>query len=221
MSNKKSTNESKIENKEGLLCKKYLLDLDWDKAVAVSPVDESQLTSEDYTNFAYARCFQESKDHRDGSYDDVIEAASKALIKDDQNNRALCIRAYGYYLNNNYEAAIADCESVIKSGDIEEREKEKRELWKAVCEKITEAVKAEAAEATKEAEEAIEKYCNSLHDSAFAHELLGLIYTKIEWNYDASKRYKQALLYRQAAIVSSSPLLMDAYREARQRVNGG
>jgi lipopolysaccharide biosynthesis regulator YciM len=127
-------------SKEGLFCKKYLLDLDWDKAVAESPEKEDSLSSEDYANFAYARCFQMTKNHKDGSYDDVIEAASKALIKDDQNNRALCIRAYGYYLNDNYERAIVDCESVTeRTSRIIESRKQVIAAWQTAYEEMAKA----------------------------------------------------------------------------------
>jgi tetratricopeptide (TPR) repeat protein len=186
----------------------------------------------------------------------VIADASKALAKAPRNNRALCIRAYGYYLNNNYEAAITDCNQIIEgiSGDIEKREKEKKTLWKTACEKIAEAAEAtqkaaEAAEATQKAakaaeatqkaakaaenaQKAMETYATLLYDSAFAYELLGLIYANIDWPFDSSLHYKQALLYRQidmqinkqeeenklADTVPASPLLMEAYRKACLRV---
>ncbi|MDR1221163.1 MAG: hypothetical protein LBK73_16385 [Treponema sp.] len=203
-------------SKDGLLCKKFLLNADWDGARAASPENEKDLSSEDYANFAYARCFQVTKDHKDGNYNDVIEAASKALIKgkNGQNTRALCIRAYGHYLNNNYPAAIADCESVIAqtSSIIETKKQQVIAAWQTAYEKMAENEEAEEAE--KEQRE----HNELLHDTVFAYELIGAIYAGMDSPLEASKNYKQALLYRQFDIVSASPLLMDAYREVCKRV---
>jgi tetratricopeptide (TPR) repeat protein len=190
---------------ENQLCKKFVLSADWDGAIAVlsaavPPEKDNELSGADYANLAYARCFQATKDHRDGNYDDAVADASKALAKDCQDSRNLCIRAYAYYLNNNYEAAIADCERVIEraSCDIETKEKEACKAKKAA----DEAVKAQEA------------YCDALRLIAFARELLGIIHASLGNNLEASKHYKQALLARQTDIAFASPLLMDAYRAA-------
>jgi tetratricopeptide (TPR) repeat protein len=108
-------------SQESKLCKDFVLNGDWDRAVAVLSTKDKggKCTAEYYANRAYARCFQLTKNHRDGNYDDAVEDASNALVNDcqnnHQNNRHLCIRAYSYYLNNNYDDAIADCEEIIKT----------------------------------------------------------------------------------------------------------
>jgi tetratricopeptide (TPR) repeat protein len=227
---------------ESPLCKKFVLSADWDRAVAALPRKDA-LTCEDYANRAYARCFQMTNAHKDGNYDDAIEDASQALLKDCSNNRALCIRAYACYLNNNYEAAIADCEKVIErtTGDVNNAKQKMKQLWEDACDKIREAdeakEKAEAAEkanasdkdalkqaaqaAADEAEKvantavtAQEAYCVALRPAAFANELLGMMHSSLGNNLEASKHYKLALLVRQTDIESASPLLMDAYRSA-------
>ena len=230
---------------ENQLCKESILSADWDRAIAALPAKDEDLskedfTSEDFSNRAYARCFQANKDHQDGKYDDVIADASKALAKGGQNNRALCIRAYGYYLNNNYEAAIKDCERIVAGCDVEAEKKDACDKRKAAVDEKqkSDEEKAEAVEKTNasdkdtlkqpaddaavkaqtaiEAAEAAQKvYCEALHPAAFAHELLGLIYTSMGLPLEASRNYEKALLYRQTNIESASPLLMDAYRNAR------
>jgi tetratricopeptide (TPR) repeat protein len=230
--------------KENPLCKKFLLSADWDRAVAALPEKDdnlpknNELSSADYANRAYARCFQATKDHRDGKYDDTVADASKALVGC-RCPRNLCIRAYAYYLNNNYEAAIDDCEKVIEQTDC--CVKGAREKMKGLLEdayekmvKANEAIEAaekanmegkprlEDEEATKtaicEAKKAQEAYGNALRPAAFARELLGLIYANMGNHHEASKHYKLALLARQTDIVSASPLLMDAYRNAHSAV---
>jgi tetratricopeptide (TPR) repeat protein len=139
---------------ENPLCKKFMLSADWDRAVSALPEkDKANWSAEDYANRAYARCFQMTKGRKDGNYDNAIEDASQALLKDCSNNRALCIRAYAYYLNNNYEAAITDCEKVIKrtAGAIEVAQTQMRNDWQAACDKIR------AADDAKEKAEAAEK----------------------------------------------------------------
>jgi hypothetical protein len=256
--------------KENSFCKKFVLSADWDRAVAALPKKDENLTSADLANRAYARCFQLTENHKDGSYDDAVADASKALVKDCRD-RNLCIRAYVYYLNNNYEAAIADCERVIELADcvVDAAKQEMKRLWEEAdkaeeeaCKKIREADKAEeeadkaekvaevaekanssdkddlkttanaartaadtarttanaartaANTATQDAADAQEAYCAALRPTAFAHELLGLIYTSMGLRLEASKHYKLALLARQTDIVPASPLLMDAYRNA-------
>jgi tetratricopeptide (TPR) repeat protein len=117
-----------------------MLNGDWDRAIAALTKEDKDLSAEDYANRAYSRCFQPSKDHRDGNYDDAVADASKALAKGCQSNHNLCIRAYAYYLNNNYEAAITDCKRIIERNDCTEEEKKKD-----ACDKIKAALKAEIA----------------------------------------------------------------------------
>jgi hypothetical protein len=110
--------------KENQLCKKFMLGGDWGRAVAALPQKDKDLSAEDFANRAYVRCFQPSKGHRDGNYDDAVADASHALAKDCQPDRTLCIRAYAYYLNNNYEAAIIDGDRIIeRAADGEEAKK--------------------------------------------------------------------------------------------------
>ncbi|MDR1127297.1 MAG: hypothetical protein LBL06_04125 [Treponema sp.] len=237
-------------DKENQLCKKFLLSADWDGAIAALPEKDDKLSSEDFANRAYARCFQQTKDHKDGNYSDAIADASKALVKDCLSTRNLCIRAYAYYLNNNYEAAITDCEKIIerttytadagkKEETTEERMKAAEEAVKAAeevakaAEEVAKAAKevfivddadttraeakkarAEADTATKAAAGAQEKYCDILRCTAFANELLGMIYTYMDNKLEASKHHKRALLARQTDIELASPTLMDAYRDA-------
>jgi tetratricopeptide (TPR) repeat protein len=206
--------------------KTFLSKGDWDGAIAaLAEKDKANWSTGDYANRAYARCFQATNAHKDGNYDDAIEAASQALLKDCSNNRALCIRAYAYYLNNNYEAAITDCEKVIEQilCDGDTKKAEMKRLGKIACDKIRAADEAkeevEAAEkAVEDAVTAQEAYCAALRPAAFAHELLGMMYSSLGNNLEASKQYKLALLSRQTDIESASPLLMDAYRNARTAV---
>jgi tetratricopeptide (TPR) repeat protein len=188
--------------------KKFLLSGDWDRVIAaLSDKDSGDLGAEDYTNRAFARCFQQSKDHKDGNYSDVVEDAAKALIEDCKNPSALCAQAYGFYLNGNYEQAISVCEEIIscKECDIKQKEQEAKE----------------AADATQKNKKTTKKDWED-KDALFAHELLGKIYTDMGNHLEASRRYKKALLYRQREqpVFSASPLLMDAYRDACKRVKG-
>jgi tetratricopeptide (TPR) repeat protein len=202
--------------KENLLCKKFLLSADWDRAVAaLSEEDEAKWSSADYVNLAHALCFQATKAHSEGNYDDAVAAASKAQIKDCNNNDALRIRAYAYYLNGNYDDAITDCKKVIKeAGDIETKKKTIEDAWKDTYSK------PDDKDTLKTAVEAQEAYCKALHCTTFAHELLGIIYSDMDRRPEASENYKLALLARQTDIVPASPLLMDAYRNARAAVKG-
>jgi tetratricopeptide (TPR) repeat protein len=210
---------------ENQLCKKLVLSADWDGAIAVlsaavPPEKDNELSGADYANRAYARCFQLSKDHRDGGYDDVVTDASKALVEDCGDNRNLCIRAYAYYLNSNYEAAINDCERVIEraTDDVKTKKKEACDKTKEACD--AEKAADEAKTAADEAKTAQEAYCAALRPTAFARELLGIIYASLGDNLEASKHYKQALLARQTDIAFASPLLMDAYRAACAALSG-
>jgi tetratricopeptide (TPR) repeat protein len=205
-------------NKTSLL-KKFLLSAEWDRAFAVVEDDgktqNNSLTSEDYADFAYARCFQSTRNHNDGNYDDVIADASKALIKDCDDIRTRCIRAYGYYLNCNYDDAIIDCDKIIKAA--EQAQDAAEQAKKA----------ATAATNTQAAADAQADYCAALQNAVFAYELLGMIYTGMDGHLEASRNYKLAMLARQSPctqtcnstdIAMPGPLLMDAYRNARKAV---
>jgi tetratricopeptide (TPR) repeat protein len=252
---------------ESELCKKFVLSGDWDRAVTALPPKDKDLSVEDYANRAYARCFQQSKDHRDSNYDDAVADASHALVKDCQPDRALCIRAYAYYLNSNYEATIIDCERIIERSDctVDAAKQAMRTCWEEACDKITVADEAEktaeadekaaaadpadtvkkdtanasrnaAKDAVKRAVAAQNAYCDTLRRTAFAHELLGMMYANMGRHHEASGHYKLALLARQTSgqpdnqtdgqpdkqpdIESASPLLMDAYRNACAAVKG-
>jgi len=178
---------------KNLFGRKFLPSGDWDRVIAALPDkdDKTKLSADDYVNRAFARCFQQSKDHKDGNYSDVVEDATKALIEDCKNPSALCAQAYGFYLNGNYEQAIPVCEKIIcrQECDIKQKEQEAKDAWKD-------------------------------KDALFAHELLGKIYADMGNHLKASRCYKKALLCRQREPVSASPLLMDAYRDACKRVKG-
>ncbi|MDR1230887.1 MAG: hypothetical protein LBK61_05750 [Spirochaetaceae bacterium] len=233
---------------ESQLCKKFMLGGDWDRAVAALDVKDYVLSAEDYANRAYARCFQPGKDRREGNYDGAVADASHALVKDCQPGRALCVRAYARYLNGDYEGAIIDCERIIEraAGVVDAAKQEMRRLWEEACKKTgaadeaeksaKDAEKAAAEDPVKRATDAQQTYCDTLRRTAFAHELLGMIYAGMGNNHEASGHYKLALLARQTSgqtgkqtdgqpdkqpgIESASPLLMDAYRNACAAVKG-
>jgi predicted phage gp36 major capsid-like protein len=128
---------------------------------------------------------------------------------------------------------------------VDAAKQEMRRLWEEACKKTGEADEAEkkavadekaaaepvrvkANKAIQDAVSAQEKYCAELRRTAFAHELLGMIYAGMGNNHEASGHYKLALLARQTSgqpdkqpgIESASPLLMDAYRNACAAVKG-
>jgi tetratricopeptide (TPR) repeat protein len=233
--------KEKCMGNESELCKKFMLDGDWDRAVAALPPKDKDSSTEDYANRAYARCFQPSKDHRDGNYDDAVADASHALAKDCQPDRTLRIRAYAYYLNSNYEAAIIDCDRIIERTDdaVKNAKQEMRTRWEEACEKIRVADEAEKAAAEDTAKRdaanasratadtaaqaavnAQKAYCDALRPVAFAHELLGMMYANMGRNHEASGHYKLTLLARQPDLESASPLLMNAYRNECAAVKG-
>jgi len=90
---------------------KYLEDCDWDSAAILDEADKP--TPKVLWQRALALCFRDSKDHRDGKFDDAVEAATKAVaIVGDSKIEARCVRAYAYYLNGNYEQALAECKRI-------------------------------------------------------------------------------------------------------------
>jgi hypothetical protein len=245
--------------KENPLCKKFLLSADWDRAVAALPEkDKAGWSAGDYANRAYARCFQATNAHKNSNYDDAVEDASQALLKDCRCNRSLGIRAYAYYLNNNYEAAITDCERVIErtACDVNDAKEKMRRLWEDACKKIkaadeakekaeaakkdaqaagtavqaaaqaaadaartaAEAAQADADTAVQAAADAQEAYCAVLRPAAFANELLGMMYSSMGNNLEASKCYKLALLAHQTVNPPSSPAAQQPAAPADEQI---
>jgi len=152
---------------KNLFGRKFLLSGDWDRVIAALPDKDgnTKLSADDYVNRAFARCFQVTKDHRDGNYSDVVSDATKALIENCKNTEALCAQAYGFYLNGNYEQAISVCEKIIcrKECDIKEKEKKDAKVaWDAACKKQEEAKKAQ------ETADTVQKYPDAAQKSADA-----------------------------------------------------
>lgn len=101
------------ENQESML-NKYLEDCDWDSAAFLDEADKPP--PKVVWQQALALCFRDSKDHRDRKFDDAVEAAAKAVATVGGGEiKARCVRAYAYYLNGNYEQAIAESKRIINS----------------------------------------------------------------------------------------------------------
>jgi tetratricopeptide (TPR) repeat protein len=93
----------------------HLKAAEWDDAIAYFSlaIDLDKTQGEAYLKRAKARCFQNSKEHSEGYYGDVINDASLAIA--DGKDEARIIRAYAYYLEGDYESAKNDCTVIEKS----------------------------------------------------------------------------------------------------------
>ena len=101
----------------------HLKNCDWDSAATLDGKTKKVVWQQ-----ALALCFRDSKDHREGKLDDAVDAATKAVASTDGANEkitARCVRAYAYYLNGNYEQAIAECKRI---SDFEQKEKKMDEI---------------------------------------------------------------------------------------------
>jgi len=90
--------------------KQQMSDIDLEIAKLTPGFDTTK--GDDYLKLAKLRCRQNSRKHLDGNYDDVIADASLALAAG--NTDAKIVRAYGYYLNGDYESIKRDYRDVIK-----------------------------------------------------------------------------------------------------------
>ncbi|MHC6203180.1 hypothetical protein ACYULU_08290 [Breznakiellaceae bacterium SP9] len=79
-----------------------------------------------------ARCYKEdSKDSKDGKYKEAIEDLSHAIYLSSSIRhigKAYYYRAYAYYLANNYERALSDCNARDPFGNFFIKQPERGEL---------------------------------------------------------------------------------------------
>jgi tetratricopeptide (TPR) repeat protein len=177
----------------------YLNKQDWDTAIAecAKIIDKYEKngaqSSEVYMHRGYARCFVPSKDE---NYQEAIEDLSKAVTLASADNLIECYvkRAYAYWISGRYDSAIADCKEAIK-------------LVSPPPSNI----------AAKESNEAAAIAKNITPYTAFAHELLGNIYSALDNPLEALEQYKKALSVTPGSF--GSPGLLDNYRKARERLN--
>lgn len=102
---------------------KHYKNAKWDDAIAnfslAIDLEKTTITTiqaDAYLERAKARLFQNSKEHDEGYYIDVINDASIAIAADVGNkDDARIIRACGYYLSGDYESAKTDCDEIVKS----------------------------------------------------------------------------------------------------------
>lgn len=118
----------------------HLNNCDWDSAAILDGKPKKVVWQQ-----ALAWCLKDSKDHREGKFDDAVEAATKAVAHDAINAiTARCVRAYAYYLNANYEQAIAECRSIIQGmeeGEISQAKDFAHELLAILYGKLDEPLK--------------------------------------------------------------------------------
>ena len=100
----------------------FIKQLDWDSAIAectriidgkpvkpVKPFAAPHTVADIASAYLYrgiARCFKLDKD---GKHTDAIADLSSAINLGTDEQKARCYRAFAYYLDGNYERAIADC----------------------------------------------------------------------------------------------------------------
>jgi tetratricopeptide (TPR) repeat protein len=101
--------------------------LDWDTAIARAtriidankpkdgkdvPEDEKKVKlAEAYLYRGIARCFMPGTDSKDGKHNDAVSDLSAALALGAADKaKARYYRAFAYYLDGDYERALADCE---------------------------------------------------------------------------------------------------------------
>jgi tetratricopeptide (TPR) repeat protein len=188
--------------------------------------DDIAASNQDDINHAYAQCFQKTKEHDDGNYKDIIETCSKVLVakkakEPEPENEVLCIRAYAYYLNGEYAKAITDCEKII--------ELDASDRWKSVYDELDKllsvysdsAKEKQTVDTENEKPAANESLITALNNisGVFPYEMLGMIYSKLDYHLEAKRNYEKALIIRQQSLLTSSPLLMDAYRDACKKIS--
>ena len=106
--------------------KDYVQNLDWQSAIAVATLEldalktQGQTTptasvnpAESYLYRGIARCFIAGKE---GKHKEAVEDLSKAIVLGVAvMNEAYYYRAYAFYLDGEYEKAIADCKNINSS----------------------------------------------------------------------------------------------------------
>jgi len=122
--------------------KEYVKILDWQSAIAAAELEldknktnaaasypyrrtakikntkiKNQINAESYLRRGIARCFIPDKE---GKHKEAVEDLSKAIainsnIQGANNNEAYYYRAYAFYLDGDYEKAIAECEKIEKN----------------------------------------------------------------------------------------------------------
>jgi len=103
--------------------------LDWSSAIAAATMELDAISNqtgttqqggnkkqnndaESYLYRGIARCFISEKE---GKHKEAIEDLSKAIICGADNDTSYYYRAYAYYLDGDYERAIADCKNINTS----------------------------------------------------------------------------------------------------------
>jgi len=88
--------------------KEYVNKLDWQSAIAAAELElkENKIKAESYLHSGIARCFNPDKE---GKHKEAINDLSKAIAANPNQNEAYYYRAYAFYLDGDYEKAIADC----------------------------------------------------------------------------------------------------------------
>ena len=133
--------------------KDYVEGLDWMSAIATATLEldlgkenDTKLTGEEkataYRYRGIARCFVENKD----GYKAAVEDISTALCLNTQpqavsNDEVYYYRAFAFYLDGNYEKALADCDLIV--GLNQYREELRGKIYLATCtyEKAAQAFK--------------------------------------------------------------------------------
>jgi tetratricopeptide (TPR) repeat protein len=151
-----------------------------------------------YFNRAKARCFIETKEHRENNYKDVIDDCSQALLSGSKEEGYL-LRAYAYYLSKNYASALDDCKKVIGTieADVEVKVKDTKDDKKQSEERI--------------------KLLLENNTLSKAKSLLATIYQKLGDYEKSYQNYGEAL--SESIDDLPSTLLMDKYLEARKKLN--
>jgi tetratricopeptide (TPR) repeat protein len=84
-------------------------DVDGEIAKHPKEIERKPENATAYLDRGYARCFNKQKD---GGYTATIEDLSTAISLNDTNTECYAKRAYAYWLNGQYDRAIADCKKV-------------------------------------------------------------------------------------------------------------
>jgi hypothetical protein len=76
--------------------------------------------SELYFSRAKARCFIETKEHRENNYKDVIDDCSQAILNAKEGflvEKAYILKAYACYLSKDCATALRDCKTITECED--------------------------------------------------------------------------------------------------------
>jgi tetratricopeptide (TPR) repeat protein len=119
--------------------------------------------------------------------------------------------------DDRYSSAIEDLSVALAFG--KDEDKKKALYYRAYAYYLSNKYESAITDCDRIIDEAEKNSCATRHLIVFTRELLGLIYASMGLHLEASKKYKKALPSRQTKeIVLASPLLMDAYRNARAHV---